>query len=290
LATAAGLGTTTINAALGTVNGSTTLTVTVGFVLSSSLNTARHSHTATLLNNGMVLIAGGYNSTSPALATAELYEPDTLTPSNPSGPLGVIFLTPLTPTLSPGTTQQFVATGLFPDGSAQRLASVTGSSSDTPLAEINNDASNHGLSLAIAQGTVTITATAGSVSGFSTLTVRPTGFVSTGSLSTGREQPTATLLSGGIVLIAGGYNSGYLASAELYNPTTGTFASTGSMSAAREFPTATLLNNGMVLVTGGGASSGYLASAELYNPATGTFTGNRQPKRRTRGSLGNAAE
>ena len=85
---------------------------------------------------------------------------------------------------------------------------------------------------------------------------------------------TATLLNNGMVLVAGGYNTQYhvaLASAELYNPATGTFTPTGSLNTARYCHTATLLNNGMVLIAGGGLH-GTLASAELYNPATGTFT------------------
>jgi hypothetical protein len=72
-----------------------------------------------------------------------------------------------------------------------------------------------------------------------------------------------------MVLIAGGYNAGYLASAELYNPATGTFTPTGSMNTARAGPTATLLNNGMVLIAGGTGPGypvgGTLASAELYS-------------------------
>jgi len=114
----------------------------------------------------MVLIVGGYGSSS-TLASAELYEPATLTPPN----LVSIAVTPATFTLSAGTTQQFIATGTFSDNSTAQLASVTWSSSDTTKAQISNDASNHGMSLAIAAGTVTITAAAGNVSGTATLTV-----------------------------------------------------------------------------------------------------------------------
>ncbi len=63
--------------------------------------------------------------------------------------------------------------------------------------------------------------------------VTPGHFVSTGSLNTARYFHTATLLNNGLVLIAGGYNGGILASAELYNPATGTFTLTGSLNAAR---------------------------------------------------------
>src|SRR6202162_3277285 len=73
LARAAGLGATTIEATSGAISGSTTLTVTAGFVLTGSLNTARASHTSTVLNNGMVLIAGGYDGN--IFASAELYHP-----------------------------------------------------------------------------------------------------------------------------------------------------------------------------------------------------------------------
>jgi uncharacterized protein YjdB len=134
-----------------------------------NMNTSRALHTATLLNNGTVLVAGGdvgYNID--VLASAELYQPVTLTPPN----LESIVIMPAAPTLSPGGTQQFIATGTFGDGSTQQLASVTWSSSDPSVAQISNDWSNHGVGLAIAAGTVTITATAGSVSGSATLTVQ----------------------------------------------------------------------------------------------------------------------
>ena len=99
--------------------------------------------------------------------SAELYKPETLTPPN----LDSIAITPGTSALSPGTSQQFIATGTFSNGSTEQLASVTWSSSNASVAEISNDGSNRGVGLAIAAGTVTITATAGSVNGSATLTV-----------------------------------------------------------------------------------------------------------------------
>jgi hypothetical protein len=144
------------------------------FTLTGSLNAARAFHTATLLNDGMVLMAGGLSTdaeigTANVLASAELYEPATLTPPD----LVSIAVAPSKPTLPPGATRQFIATGTFSDGSMEQLASVTWASSDATLAQISNDASNHGVALAIAAGPVTITATAGGISGYATLTITP---------------------------------------------------------------------------------------------------------------------
>jgi hypothetical protein len=101
----------------------------------------------------------------------------------------------------------------------------------------------------------------------------PFTFSSTGSLATGRDNDTTTLLQNGKVLVAGGYNGNPLASAQHYDPATGIWASTGSLATARQNHTATLLPNGKVLVTGGrGTGSVSLTSAELYDPIGGTWT------------------
>src|SRR5438094_6652475 len=88
----------------------------------------------------------------------------------------------------------------------------------------------------------------------------------TGSLNTARESHTAALLSNGMVLVAGGYDSNthVLASAELYDPISGSWTPTGSLNTARTVKNATLLSNGMVVVAGRSTNSGILASAELY--------------------------
>jgi hypothetical protein len=86
-----------------------------------------------------------------------------------------------------------------------------------------------------------------------------------------RSNHQAVRLQNGQVLVAGGLNaSGTLASAELYNPSTGTWTVTGSMITARYGFSLTLLPNGEVLAVQG-------TSAELYNPATGTWSATGSP-------------
>jgi hypothetical protein len=86
---------------------------------------------------------------------------------------------------------------------------------------------------------------------------------------TARGQLTSTLLADGRVLVAAGFGVP-VASAELYDPATGTWSDAGSFGPAIFEHTATLLRNGKVLVTGGLLEDSVASSAALYDPASGT--------------------
>ena len=100
----------------------------------------------------------------------------------------------------------------------------------------------------------------------------------TGSMTVTRCNYALAVLPNGLILVAGGATGehflGVTASAELYNPVTGTWSRTGSMSKARQGATATLLPSGKVLVAGGSTyiNGSAIASAELFDPGTGTWT------------------
>ena len=112
-------------------------------------------------------------------------------------------------------------------------------------------------------------------------------FSSAGTMTTPRAGCTATLLDDGTVLIAGGLDSSGspLTSAEIYDPSGGTFtATTGDMNSPRAYHTATLLTTGSlagdVLVAGGISNTSYgstnegatLDTADIYDPSSKTFT------------------
>src|SRR4029077_4244971 len=151
----------------------------------------------------------------------------TLTVTSPV--LASIAVTPTNSSIAAGNTQQLTATGTYSDGSTQNLTSTVAWSASAPsVATISNASGSQGLATAAGLGTTTIEAALGAISGSTTLTVTA-GFVLTGSLNTARASHTSTMLNNGMVLIAGGYNGNILASAELYDPASGTFTFTGSL-------------------------------------------------------------
>jgi hypothetical protein len=99
---------------------------------------------------------------------------------------------------------------------------------------------------------------------------RAASWTATGNMIEARGGYAGTLLKDGKVLVAGGnISSGDSASAELYDPSSGTWAATGNMVTAMSSPTAAmLLKDGRVLVIGSGSEG----SAELYDPTSGTWT------------------
>jgi hypothetical protein len=207
------------------------------FSMTGSLTTPRTQHTATLLTNGKVLIAGGFAILAgwPVWSSAELYDPVSRSFSLIAGMASPRF----------GHTAT-----LLPDG---RVLIAGG------IATVNGGSFGPGLSSA-------------------ELYDPSTGaFTPTGALTVSRAHHTATLLNSGKVLITGGYTqdaTGHQvvhSSAELYDPSTGTFTATGSMAAARGSPVAVLLPNGKVLIEGG-FGCGDEPNPELYDPTAGVFS------------------
>ena len=196
---------------------------------------ARANHTATLLSDGRVLVTGGGGTgLSGFLATAELYDPATGSWTATGNMNGIRILHTAT---------------LLADGKVL----VAGG------ADIISETSVNPLATAELYDPSTGT------------------WTTTGNMTRARARHTATLLPNGKVLVVGGSGSAAgsdsLATAELYDPSTGTWTATGNMIEARTRHTATLLPDGRVLVAGGDSSSGpQLASAELYDPVTGSWT------------------
>jgi hypothetical protein len=202
--------------------------VTRRFAPTGNLVVERAGNTATLLADGRVLITGGEDRQENKIVNAEIYDP---------------------------STGKFTATGSMADTRAAHTATalkdgrvliVGGSSGHYPSQNVYRSAEI-----------------------FDPATGK---FSSAGQMIVARHKHAAILLRSGRVLIVGGSDNrdwhGEYASAEIYDPASGTFAATGAMSTARfKLPAAAvLLSNGKVLVAGGGPF------AELYDETTGSFT------------------
>jgi hypothetical protein len=269
------LGSTTITTSFGSFTATVPLNVVTGvWSPTGSLSTERTDHTAALLPNGKVLVAGGRGGAVLRYATSELYDPAAST-WTPTGSLstGRYYLN--STLLLNG---KVLVTGGFNDGGVVAASELYDSATGiwTPTGSLSTGRDCHTATL-LQNGKVLVTGgtDGGAQLATSELYDPATGiWTPTGSLSTGRECHTATLLQNGKVLVAGGTDgSAEFATSELYDPATGTWTPTGSLSTGRHFHTATLLPNGKVLVTGGsGGVITELATSELYDPAAGAWS------------------
>ena len=257
-----------------------------GFSFTGSMSSPREYHTATLLRDGRVLVAGGFDGSAP-VRTAEIYDPTAGT---------------FSATGSMTTARQNHCASLLPDGRVlvtgglvnNNLAATAAAEIFDPAAGTFSPASNDMpdarfdfTSTTLQSGKVLV---AGGLQRVPARVYLATAalfdpatnlFTPTGTLRVARAGPVAVLLDGGKVLVAGGSDAvgSYLASADLYDSTAGTFSATGAMPGRRVGDTATALQTsgsppaatGLVLVAGGFDGT-YVAASSVYDPTGGTFT------------------
>jgi hypothetical protein len=263
-------GQTTIQAVFEGVAASTTVTFSgQSFVPVGDLNNSRWGHTATLLQNGQVLIVGGESQNS-TLQTAEIYDPVTKTFSG-TGSLNVPRL--------------FHVATLLPDGTVL----VVGGEHDLgDIGSVNSlgaeiyDPSTGSFTLIAPDVTFAVSSATLLSSGKVLLMEIPQNQIydpasqtftnnSADTYPTNSDGETVTAFDDGTALIAGGGGfSGFLANAEIYNSANGVYTAVSNLLVPRAFHTATLLKSGKVLIAGGLS----LVTTESYDRTAKTFSPN----------------
>jgi len=247
------------------------------WVTAAPLVSPRFGQTATLLESGQVLVAGGANLTAQYLATAEVYTPATnswtvVAPMDEARAFGTATLLPDGQVLVAGgrndSTGVVLATAELYDPQTATWA---------PAASMRT-ARYHFSATLMLDGDVLVEGgedakgdelTAAEVYDPSTNTWTPAG-----SMHTVRANQTATLLADGRVLVVGGGDKapGFTDDVETYSPSTNAWSVLPPIPDGRGYATATGLPDGEVLVTGGFGNTGDLATTELFDPKTNTWT------------------
>jgi hypothetical protein len=265
---------------------SATATLTIvpsGFRPAAEMMLPRQAHTATLLADGRVLVAGGDPCFGYSLLHGQEDDPCPLAEAELFDPVNGNFA--FTGSM---IAQRAVHTATrLDDGTvlvigggsatAELFEPATGTFSQT--GSMSADRAAHTATL-LADGTVLVTGGGSGASVLATAEIYDpqTGTFSTAGgigLSTPRIWHKATRLLNGQVLITGGLNAtgAAIATAELYDPTTDSFATISQMNERRARHTSTLLEDGTVLLAGGfGGSYTQFGRADIYDPASGTFT------------------
>jgi hypothetical protein len=261
------------------------------FSATGSMSVPRIGHAAIRLNDGRVLVLGGAQAPMASLASAEIFDPATGT-FKPAGNMNAPRETPLVTLLKDGRVLivggvEWEGTDAFIILAAEIFDPATSKftlSGRVQIARFDQAA------VALPDGRVLILAGAAN-SALGPGLVYPkeveafdpaAGTFSTiGQISEGRDNPTATLLLDGKVLIAGGAANDAQDQAvisntvEVFDPASGVSSTPTSMSEGRLFHVAQALADGRVLLAGGttGANLDHsTATADLFDPATGTVT------------------
>ena len=256
----------------------------------NSMSFARGTHTATLLQDGRLLIAGGDDGGGRLDAitdTVELYDPSTgrWEPADIMGRQrtqhAAVLLNDGRALLVGGAgvvqakideqqkDQSLIETDLFdPTSGSWSFAADISTPRDNIAATLMPDGS-----VLIAggdDGSGTDTSVLASAEVFDPAAGQ---WSSTGSMSQPRQGHSLVPLDNGAALVAGGdAGDDPFQSVEIYDPSSGTWSGTDDMADARERFAAVVLQDGTVLVAGGGGTSGRLSSAELYDPGDGTWS------------------
>ena len=248
------------------------------------MSAPRADHTVTLLQNGAVLVTGGFTDTVLAQSSADIY----FQANNVFNPVAAQMTTPraehAATLLANGTV--LITGGNDNNGNTLASAEIFDPNANTFTATaqpMNSVRQAHHADL-LPNGKVLISGGLdGNNNALATAEIYdPVAgtFTLTGPMTTARGNHSSALLYNGQVLVAGGLTGPgtalvLTATAELYNPATGVWTPTGSMSIPRGHYAGIVLDDGTIFISGG-ATLPAGTNADVYNPATGTFstTGN----------------